>query len=420
MTLQTNAGATHTNQSYRITNPHRTGNVPPSLAEQHMWIGHGDQQQNVNWSAEFEGDIDEARISRIARSDNWIATEYANQNSPGTFSTAGAAGGVTQALTTPTTVYRSIGTNAATLYSTGTASVALGGTVVTFAGGASLPANVGQGDQLDFTGASPETLYILSRDSATQATVQTPTTFVHAAEAYTIKRAYTTLQAWESALPADLVAANVREVGVAYNDDVVYSTGPLGPVTFSGSVTDPARDIRLTTSLNARQRGTPSSGVVLDDGSTATPAISISDDHVTVEFFEIKGGSGTGAHGIEFASVSAANLGTVRYNLIHDTPGDGIRLSDADSIVDIHNNFIFNTNVGIRLLVDMNPAARVNIFSNTVYNSTAAGIASRDGAGTYVRQTSLRVDLRQNIAHSNLSPWTSRSPSRSTRRTSAP
>ncbi len=126
---------------------------------------------------------------------------------------------------------------------------------------------------------------------------------------------------------------------------------------------------------------------------------------MTVERFEITGGSGAGAHGIEHRErQTAANLGVVRYNLIHDTPADdGIRLSDADSIVDIYNNFIFNTNVGIRLLVDMSPDARVNIFSNTVYNSTTAGIASRGhrSGGAYVRQTSLRVSLRQNIAHSN-------------------
>ena len=84
-TVETAAGVAHTLQDYRITSPFKTGNVSPSLAEQHVMIGNGDQQQNVNWSSEFEGDIDEVRISRAARSDNWIATEYANQSSPSTF-----------------------------------------------------------------------------------------------------------------------------------------------------------------------------------------------------------------------------------------------------------------------------------------------------------------------------------------------
>jgi uncharacterized repeat protein (TIGR01451 family) len=399
VTLTTNAGATHTSQSYRISSPHRTGNVPPSLAEQHMWIGNGNQPQNVSWSSEFEGDIDEARISRVARSDNWIATEYANQNSPGTFYAVGAPGVVTQPLPTLTIDYRSVGMNPGTLAGTAgsdRASVALGARVVTFAG-TSLPTNIGPGDQLDFTGGSPETLFVLSRDSAAQVTVQTPAASDHTVpQTYTIKRAYNTLQAWEDTLPANLVTANVREVGVAYND-APFTTG----VSFSGSVTDPARGILLTTNVADRQRGISSSGVVLDNGGAGTPAISISDDHVSVEYFEITGGSGPGAHGIELASVNPANLTTVRYNLIHNTGGDGIRLGDADAIVEVYNNFIFDTNVGIRLLVDVSPVARVNVFNDTVYNCATAGVASLDGAGTYVRQTSLRVTLRNNIAHSS-------------------
>jgi hypothetical protein len=54
---------------------------------------------------------------------------------------ASAAGG-------QTVNYRSIGTDAGILYDTGTASVSVGSSVATFAGGATLPANVGQGDKL--------------------------------------------------------------------------------------------------------------------------------------------------------------------------------------------------------------------------------------------------------------------------------
>ena len=52
----------------------------------------------------------------------------------------------------------------------------------------------------------------------------------------------------------------------------------------------------------------------------------------------------------------------------------------------------------------MSPSARVNISNNTLYNNTTAGITSRDerdAGGTPVRQTSARVTLRNNIAHSN-------------------
>jgi hypothetical protein len=38
----------------------------------------------------FTGSIDEVRVSGTARTSGWIGTEYANQNSPGTFLTVGA------------------------------------------------------------------------------------------------------------------------------------------------------------------------------------------------------------------------------------------------------------------------------------------------------------------------------------------
>jgi hypothetical protein len=37
------------------------------------------------WLEHFDGIIDEARLSDVGRSADWIATEYNNQNSPGTF-----------------------------------------------------------------------------------------------------------------------------------------------------------------------------------------------------------------------------------------------------------------------------------------------------------------------------------------------
>jgi hypothetical protein len=126
----------------------KTGNVSPSTGDQSIWIGHGDGAENQPWSAQFEGDLDEVRISRVARSAEWIATEYANQGSPAAFYAVGAETPGSYPVTTLAVHYRSIGT-AGVLYSTGTASVALGDTTVTF-GGASLPPTVGRGDALTF------------------------------------------------------------------------------------------------------------------------------------------------------------------------------------------------------------------------------------------------------------------------------
>jgi hypothetical protein len=43
-----------------------------------------------NGGMQFNGQIDELRVAFTNRSDSWIATEYNNQNAPGTFYTIGA------------------------------------------------------------------------------------------------------------------------------------------------------------------------------------------------------------------------------------------------------------------------------------------------------------------------------------------
>jgi hypothetical protein len=52
----------------------------PGPPEDHVWIGHGDQPTDVAWSSEWEGEIDEVRISNVARSACWIQTQYNNQS----------------------------------------------------------------------------------------------------------------------------------------------------------------------------------------------------------------------------------------------------------------------------------------------------------------------------------------------------
>ncbi len=371
----------------------KTGNISPSVGGESVWIGHGDQPDNRDWSGQFEGDLDEVRISRVARSASWITTEFNNQSSPGTFYAVGAEAPGSWSAASLAANYRSIGTNAAVLYATGTGSVALGATAVTFAGGASLPANVGVGDVLTFTGAPVETLYVLSRDSATQLTLQGPAASLHAGQAYTVTRAYTSLAVWEAARQGDLVGENRREIGVAYND------GPFASgVTIDGSTTDPAHSITLTVAPGQRHLGNAATGAVLDNGASPSPAIRVVNEYVTVEWLEIKGGSGAGAHGIEVAAgIGPANHVTLANNVIHGTGGDGVRVGDPDGIVEIIDNVIYGTAYGIHFPVDMTADARVNVYNNTIYGCTASGIKSD------VRQTTPRIDLRNDIAHSNAS-----------------
>jgi hypothetical protein len=59
--------------------------IEPSSSEQDFWIGHGDQPKDKIWSGEYEGQIDEVRVSTVARSTEWIQTEYNNQYNPSSF-----------------------------------------------------------------------------------------------------------------------------------------------------------------------------------------------------------------------------------------------------------------------------------------------------------------------------------------------
>ncbi|MHC4965617.1 MAG: DUF2341 domain-containing protein, partial [Planctomycetota bacterium] len=142
-----------------------------------------------------------------------------------------------------TTNFRSVGTDTSVIYQTGDASIAAGATVVTFGGGASLPTNIGQGDEL-VIGA--ETFYIYSRDSNAQVTVQATAAAAHSAAAYTIKRAYNTIEAWESDRDGDLVTDNRREVGVCYDDSDFTEGNSTFPILISGSTTDASHYMTLT------------------------------------------------------------------------------------------------------------------------------------------------------------------------------
>jgi hypothetical protein len=68
----------------------KTNNIEASSFEKGMWIGHGDQPKDRVWSAEWDGLIDEVRISNVERSSDWIKTEFNNQDNPAGFYTVGS------------------------------------------------------------------------------------------------------------------------------------------------------------------------------------------------------------------------------------------------------------------------------------------------------------------------------------------
>jgi photosystem II stability/assembly factor-like uncharacterized protein len=273
--------------------------------------------------------------------------------------------------------YRSIGTTVGTIYSTGDATVSAGANIVTFAGGASLPANVGQGDKL-IIGA--ETFYILSRDSATQATVQANATAAHTNAAYTISRAYNTFSAWETAQQGNLVGEDRREVGVAYDDGDFTDANQTWPFVISGSTTDATRYMKLTVAEGQRHAGVAGAGVLLTGGGDV---IEVQDEYTVVEWIQITGFSGANADGIYTAAGTSANS-LIQNVLIYDFASGktGILVEDVTTI---RNTIIYNGgDYGIRCFGGSGTATIENV---TVYNGANDGIRVDSGDTATIRNS---------------------------------
>ena len=246
------------------------------------------------------------------------------------------------------TYYRSIGTAAD--YSTGTVTIAsVGSTTVTGTGTTWLASNRGRGDRITI-GAN--NYVILRVDSNTQLTLTSPAVATATNSAYTIARQFTTLQDWEDcatfAVPctyfpvesSSLVADNRSEVGIAYKDSVFTFPASGSPVVrVDGTTTDPAHTITLTADGANRHYGVPSAGVVLDNtGNPATGGIYVFDDHVTIEWLELRGG---GNRGLSVGGqIATDNLVNLRNLIVHGIGGSGHPPRVALALGVVSNNFV--------------------------------------------------------------------------------
>jgi predicted outer membrane repeat protein len=160
----------------------------------------------------------------------------------------------------------------------------MGQALVTFAGGG-LPDTLGRGDEIVI---DDEELYILSRDSDTQLTLQTPAVKAHVATEFAIRRAYTSIQSWVNDRNGNLVREDRIEVGVCYNDGPFTTRKHSVLAHIRGSKTDPEHFMWLTAADTAQHKGAAGTGVVLDGLSRARCGILIEDDFTRVDGLELK------------------------------------------------------------------------------------------------------------------------------------
>jgi uncharacterized delta-60 repeat protein len=239
--------------------------------------------------------------------------------------------------------------------------------VVTGASTAWKSSNRGRGDRITIEGI-PYT--VLSVDSETRLTLTSPFTgATGSGKPYSISRELPTLQAWESAIEGNLVLDNREEVGIAYNDGAFTET-----LIIDGSRTDGEHEIVLTADGPNRHLGIPGMGVVVDNPSAVDDAIQVSDDYVTLEWLEVRGGAGVGGVHVEFLGTS--NDVVLRNLLVHDVPVNGFHLNDPNMQVLAYDNIFFNVALGIEISTVLSPTGQVELFNNTVAFASDRGIAA--------------------------------------------
>jgi len=276
--------------------------------------------------------------------------------------------------------YRSIGTGG-TIYSAGTASAPACSNVVTFGGVASLPTTVGHGDKLVIAGT--ETRYIYSRDSATQVTLQDPVTNDYTSGAtYSISRAYGTLQDWETGQEGNLVADDLREVGVCYNDATPFTSG----VVIDGSTTDADHYLTLTVAEGQRHDGTAGSGARIDaGGGFGVHAIWVMSPYTTIRWLEITDFN-DGKVGVMVTS--SANGVTVENMVIHNYktgfPGAGVSVFAAGTAV---RNCIIYDGYPFGIYIEGTPPGEAIIDNCTIYDTGLYGPVGIAGSTVGITNT---------------------------------
>ena len=338
----------------------------------------------------------------------------------------------------PATQYRSIGTRATynpSGFTGGTITVTAGSMVVTKSGGTGWKFDKrGRGDVLT-VGATSYPIFAVENDD--QLVLSTPAVAGYTGATYTIARQFSTLQAWEDCISggscayfpvqsSSLVSDNRAEVGVAYNDSAFYAPASGTPVlVIDGSTTDPTHTIRLTVDEGFRHNGTSGGTAIVNQypagtDNPATPAIRVQDDHVTVEWLEIRYGGcvstscDLASDGIRVAGqIASDNRIVLSYLLIHDLQdrklGDparagGVRVASPHASVDVYNSMMWQNNNAIGVWLEpkgpWSETSTIRILNNSVRFVEGTGRAAFKSG----ESVNTNVLLRNNIAYTSNNP----------------
>ena len=191
-----------------------------------------------------------------------------------------------------------------------------------------------------------------------------------------------------------MVADNRGELGFVYKDGIYIPPAVGTPIlNFTGSTTDATHTIRLTVADGNRHFGIAG----LNNGANTVRAIYVQDDHVAIEWLEILGGFGSSAYGIDVNNIGTQNRLFIHNNIIH-ADGYGIRINDAETIVDIYNNFLYrNTREAIIVNGPLLAGSSVRILNNTIFDNNPATSNGADVRANLASTTNPYILLRNNI-----------------------
>lgn len=281
--------------------------------------------------------------------------------------------------------YRSIGIRLDVLFNAGAASVDMGQIVVTFAGGR-LPDTIGRGDEIVI---DDEELYILSRDSDTQVTLQQPAQEKHTAAEFAIRRAYPSIQSWINDRNGNLVKEDRLEVGICYNDGPFTTRKHWALAHIRGSKTDPDHFMWLTAAETAQHKGAAGTGVVLDGLNRSRCGILIEDDYTRVDGLELKNFGHCQVPGA--VAVRHARGVILERLLVHDF--DGRHRESFGIKGGMHSDFLVRNCIiysgGTAGIVTRWKTARATVENCTIFGMKGKGVDEAHGLISVVNTISM-------------------------------
>ena len=171
------------------------------------------------------------------------------------------------------------------------------------------------------------------------------------------------------------------------------------------SVGTPPQGIQFIADVSGAQTG-DSAGAVIVDVSTAPSQAGFNlfnSPGSMIDGFEIRG---AGDAGIVIKNGSTDF--TIQNCVVHDNPGDGIRVQDSSNAV-VFNNLVYNNQQrGIAIVAAVAGSPNANIISNTIVSNHAVGLTIGNAApkppssGAFVRNNI----VEQNLGDSNVKVFT--------------